>query len=151
MSDEKKSNREHSFDFELASIVGLEKAILLKNISYWVVENERRKDKQYFSNGRWWTEESLSSLAKKYPYMKRASIGRWMQELHDLGWISMVGTQGGKNKYSVGKVFILWNSGGDWEKELSKMRQLLTVPKSDRYRLKMRRSPSQNGTLTVPK
>lgn len=143
MSDEKKSNREHSFDFELASIVGLEKAILLKNISYWVVENERRKDKQYFSNGRWWTEESLSSLAKKYPYMKRASIGRWMQELHDLGWISMVGTQGGKNKYSVGKVFILWNSGGDWEKELSQNETVTNRPK-------MRQVSSQNETEPIP-
>ena len=143
MSDEKKSNREHSFDFELASIVGLEKAILLKNISYWVLENERRKDKCYFSNEMWWTEESLSSLAKKYPYMKRASIGRWMQELHDDGWIAMVGTKGGKNKYAPGKVFVLWNSGGDWQSELSQNETVQERPK-------MRQSASQNETVTIP-
>lgn len=86
----KKSNREHSFDVELASIVGLEKAILIKNISYWIEENKRRNETGSFANGIWWTEESLTSLAKKYPYFKRTSIGRWMQELHDLGWIRIV-------------------------------------------------------------
>lgn len=137
-----KSNREHSFDYELASIVGLEKAILLKNISYWIGENERRNQTQYLHHERWWTEESLTSLAEKYPYMKRASIGRWMQELHNAGWIRMIGISGGKNKYSTGKVFELWNDGGDWENELSQ-NEIVDYPK-------MRQSPSQNETPTVP-
>lgn len=139
-----KSNREHSFDFELAAIVGIEKAILLKNIDYWVKENERRKQTQYFSNEMWWTEESLSSLAAKYPYMKRASIGRWMSELHESGWVCMVGVSGTKNRYSVGRVFELWNENGDWQKELSQNETVVNRPK-------MRHQPSQNETPTVSK
>ncbi len=142
-----KSNREHAFDCELAEIVGIEKAILLKNISYWVAENERRKQTKYFSNGRWWTEESLTSLAKKYPYMRRASIGRWMNELAAHGWISMRGTSGGQNKYATGRVFDAWNAGLDWQAEMS------AKPSQNETgdRPKMRYLPSQNGTPTVPK
>lgn len=143
MSDINKSNREHSFDFELAKIVGLEKAILLKNISYWTSENKRRNQRQYFHHEKWWTEESLSSLAEKYPYMKRASIGRWMQELHDQGWICMIGSSGSRNKYSPGKVFDLWNADGDWQSELSQNETVKNHPK-------MRQSASQNETVSVP-
>jgi hypothetical protein len=78
---QQKSNREHSFDAELASLVGIEKAILLKNIDYWVGENERRKIDSSFAYGKWWTFESLTSLAKKYPYMKRGNLSRWFKEL----------------------------------------------------------------------
>ena len=139
-----KANREHSFDHELACIVGLEKSIILKNISFWVAENERRGQKKYFENGTWWTEESLTSLAKKYPYMKRASIGRWINELHNSGWILMVGSSGGKNRYSTSKVFQLWDAGLDWQSELSQNWIVLD-------RLKMRHQPSQNETPTVSK
>lgn len=139
-----KSNREHSFDVELACIVGLEKSILLKNIEYWILENERRKQTQYFSNGVWWTEESLRSLADKYPYMKRASIGRWMQELHAIGWINVIISEHGKNKYSMGEVFVLWNKNGDWK-------ALVSQNGTEKDRLKMGHLPSQNGTHTVSK
>lgn len=134
-----KSNREHSFDVELAQVVGLEKSLLLKNISYWVSENKRRGIDKYFTNDIWWTEESLTSLAAKYPYMKRTSIGRWMQELHQLEWIRVVGATGGKNKYAPGPVFELWDSGGDWQERLS---QNGTVQDCT----KMGRQLYQNGT-----
>ena len=46
-----KVNRDHSFDIELAVIVGIEKAILLKNFDYWVREDERRGS---WSRRAWW-------------------------------------------------------------------------------------------------
>jgi len=144
MATESKSNREHSFDVELAGIVGLEKSILLKNIDYWVAENERRKQNQYFANGNWWTEESLSSLAKKYPYMKKASIGRWMQELHFDGWITVVVSESGINRYAVGIVFKTWNGGGCWASELP-----LSQNETAKRYPNLRRQVSQNGTAAV--
>jgi len=143
MSETKKSNREHGFDYELATIVGIEKAILLKNISHWCEENQKFNRQQYHDNDMWWTQESLSSLARKYPYMKRASIARWMQELFDSGWIRLQQKAGGKSSYSTGKVFEAWNSGGDWQSILSQYE----TPKE---RPKMRQSASQNETVTVP-
>ena len=146
MKAESKSNREHSFDVELASIVGLEKSILLKNIEYWVLENERWKHEKYFLNGIWWTEESLTSLAKKYPYMKKASIGRWMQELQSDGWTVSVISQSGVCRYSVGNVFREWNIGGNWQ---------ALIPLSQNETAKrypnLIQEASQNETVAVPK
>ena len=112
---QQKSNRDHSFDSELASLVGIEKAILLKNISYWVDENERRKIESSFAYGKWWTFESLTSLAKKYPYMKRGNLSRWFKELKRDKWILMYNTTDGANMYTNGPVFNSWNLGQDWQ------------------------------------
>jgi len=112
---QQKSNREHSFDAELASLVGIEKAILLKNIDYWVGENERRKIDSSFAYGKWWTFESLTSLAKKYPYMKRGNLSRWFKELKESKWIIMYSTTDGANMYRPGPVFTSWDLGQDWK------------------------------------
>ena len=112
---QQKSNREHSFDSELASLVGIEKAILLKNISYWVDENERKKLESSFAYGKWWTFESLTSLAKKYPYMKRGNLSRWFKELKQDKWILMFSTTDGANMYTPGPVFNSWNLGQDFK------------------------------------
>ena len=112
---QQKSNREHSFDAELASLVGIEKAILLKNIDYWVGENERRKIDSSFAYGKWWTFESLTSLAKKYPYMKRGNLSRWFKELKESKWIIMYSTTDGANMYRPGPVFTSWDLCQDWK------------------------------------
>lgn len=127
MSTYAKSNREHSFDTELAAIVGLEKAILLKNVSYWCEENERRNNSDFFQYGAWWTEESLNSLVAKYPYLKRPSISRWMSELRDSHWIRVMSILGGKNLYARGPVFLLWNTGGDWRTYINTLSQNETL------------------------
>jgi hypothetical protein len=119
MSQSTRSNREHSFDWELATIVGLEKAILLKNISYWCDENRRRGVSECFDGGIWWTSESLRSLAFKYPYFKKPSISRWMNELHAAGWIRMTGQIGGQNRYAPGEIFHQWDAGYDVRPTLS--------------------------------
>ena len=111
-----KSNREHAFDFELAEIVGIEKAILLKNFHYWTSENQRRKIISQFKNGIWWTAESLTSLAKKYKYMKRGNLSRWLHQLSEDKWLLMHGGEKGNNYYAPGPVFLAWDTDQDWQK-----------------------------------
>ncbi len=113
---ETKSNREHAFDIELATIHRIvEKAILLKNFDYWVTENERRKLDQFCVGGKYWTTESISSLHKKYPYMKKASLKRWVNELADIGWLEILKKQSDTSFYRPGKVYHLWANGQNWE------------------------------------
>ena len=143
-----KSDREHSFDIELATIVGLEKAILLKNIAYWCRENRRREIQLVENSEVYWTEESVRSLADKYPYFKRTSINRWMTELHNDGWLRVMGVLGGKNLYSPGPVFITWDAGGDWKNTQREVLSQNGTPPG----LSQNGTPlSQNGTPTVPK
>ena len=110
------SNREHSFDHELAGIVGIEKAILLKNFDYWCKENERRKASSMQKHGTWWTSESLNSLARKYTYMKRGNLSRWIHQLNEDRWVLLHSGEKGNNFYAPGPVFKAWDSGEDWER-----------------------------------
>jgi hypothetical protein len=113
MAEAKKDNREHSFDFELAEIVGLEKAILLKNVSYWCEENARKRAKPYFKNGHYWTSESLRSLAEKYRYFKRPSISRWIKEMEAADLLIVNRATAEVNYYRTGPVYDRWRNGED--------------------------------------
>lgn len=136
-----KVNREHSFDAELAEIHGIEKAILLKNFDYWVRENERKQVEAFLMGGKYWTAESASSLAKKYKYMAKSSLKRWVNELKDIGWLDIVKRQSDVSFYRPGKVFELWNTGQEWE-----LAQNEPTPKKD-YRPILSQSLGQNGPI----
>lgn len=82
-----RSSITHSFDWRLACEVGVEKAILIGNIEYWVADNERQKKASHFHEGEYWTYWTADELAAKYPYMKAPSIYRWLRELKADGWV----------------------------------------------------------------
>ena len=146
-----KVNRDHSFDIELAVIVGIEKAILLKNFDYWVRENERRGNGEYYQDGFWWTAESLNGLVKKYPYFKRSSLSRWVNELAADCWLIIAAAEREVNYYRPGLVFLLWNTGEDWETELQQVRLALSQNGIGQKACpKMVQELSQNGTAPVP-
>lgn len=146
-----RSNREHSFDWELAVIVGLEKAILLKNISYWCEENRRRAALEYFQHGTWWTRESLKTLARKYPYFTMPSISRWMNQLCAAGWVRMFGQSGGTNFYAPGAAFDAWNLGEDWKALTSSDLRIPSQNENPIDLLKTRTPVSQNEKVGVLK
>jgi len=146
-----RSNREHSFDWELAVIVGHEKAILLKNIAYWCEENQRRGLVDYFQHGQWWARESLKSLSRKYPYFTMPSISRWVNQLCDDRWVRMFGQSGGTNFYAPGEVFIAWNSGADWKALVNSRLQGGSQNENPVDLLKMRTPVSQNEKVGVLK
>jgi DNA-binding PadR family transcriptional regulator len=76
---------EHSFNIKLAELVGIEKAILLKNIHWWIVKNA--KNHKNFRDGRYWTYNSSKAFGELFPYMSEGSIRRWLIELEDENWI----------------------------------------------------------------
>ncbi|UHG93297.1 hypothetical protein [Spirosoma oryzicola] len=77
----------HSFDAALAIEIGVEKAILVGNINFWITENEKRKSDTHFHKGEYWTYDTAKGLAEKYPYLNEKSIARWIGQLTESGWI----------------------------------------------------------------
>jgi uncharacterized phage protein (TIGR02220 family) len=146
-----KSNREHSFDFELAGIVGVEKAILLKNFRHWVEDNQRNKRKPYLHHDKYWTSESLGSLAAKYPYMQRTTIGRWVNELAESGWLTILKAEGEVNFYRPGQVFDLWEVDQNWQGLLKKIAFQLEAKGDEKAVKRVALMLSQNGTVPVSK
>lgn len=75
----------HSFNIHLAAKVGIEKAILLKELYGWCHMNLQNKRNIHYGTA--WTYNSSKALGEKFNYMNERSIRRWMEELQKDGWI----------------------------------------------------------------
>mgnify|MGYP003434081744 CR=1 FL=1 len=81
-----KEVNDHSFSVNVASQIGLEKSILLKEIYGWVKHNwDNQKN---IHHGVAWTYNSAKAYAEKFPYFSERSIGRWLSDLEDAGFLS---------------------------------------------------------------
>lgn len=74
---------EHSFDIELASQYGIEEAILLKNIQFWIAKN--KANNKHFYEGKYWTYNSMAAFAELFPYMTENQIKYAIGKLVDNG------------------------------------------------------------------
>lgn len=69
----------HSFNTDLAEKFGIEKAILLDHICYWIAENERNEVN--FIDGKTWVFNTAKALNEKFHYMSQRSLARYLDEL----------------------------------------------------------------------
>ncbi|MFT8352351.1 hypothetical protein [Clostridium saccharoperbutylacetonicum] len=75
----------HSFNVEIAMEYGIEEAIILENLLFWLEKNQANK--RHIKDGQVWTYNSQTALAELFPYMNRSKIQRVMIKLEDLGLI----------------------------------------------------------------
>jgi len=78
-------NDKHSFYIDTAKEVGIEKAIILKELSS-IVEYKENNEID-ICEGKGYAYYSSVALSKKFPYMNASSIRRWMIELERDGYI----------------------------------------------------------------
>lgn len=72
---------EHSFDVEIAKEYGVNCAIILKNIYFWVEHN--RANGKHFYDGRYWTYNSVRAYSELFPYMGDKQIRNALKTLED--------------------------------------------------------------------
>ena len=75
----------HSFDIDLAKIYGVNEAILLNNITFWVMKN--KANKQNYFEGRYWTFNTVKAYSELFPYFSVSTIKRALKHLKDEGVI----------------------------------------------------------------
>lgn len=75
----------HSFNIHIACLVGIEKAILLKDLYGWCHLN--LSNNKNIHSDRPWTYNSVKAFGDKYPYLKPRTIGVYLDELERDGWI----------------------------------------------------------------
>lgn len=75
----------HSFDPEIAALVGVNSAILYQNLCYWIEKNEANGHN--FKEGRYWTYNSIAAFAKLFPYFSEKQIRTALDKLLDAGLI----------------------------------------------------------------
>jgi hypothetical protein len=75
----------HSFDVECAKVIGVDCAIVLASIAWWVGHN--KANRRNFRNGRHWTYNSAKAWSELLPYFTPKQIRRILEELESAGLI----------------------------------------------------------------
>jgi len=74
---------EYSFNIHIASVYGLEEAIMIKNFQFWIIKNQANGKHDH--NGSYWTYNSVGSFEKVFPFWSKSQLSRILKSLIDQG------------------------------------------------------------------
>ena len=75
----------HACSVDLAKEIGLERAMMLHQFSYWVNINEANK--RNFHDGKYWTYNSFNALQELFPYWSISTVKRLVASLLKDGYL----------------------------------------------------------------
>lgn len=75
------------FDENIAVELGVECAIILKNIEFWVKTNRANGEERHYHDGKWWTYNTAGSYAKLFPWWSERNVYRFLKKLEEAGYI----------------------------------------------------------------
>ena len=78
-------NEAHAFVVEDAIKYGLDKAILLQHIRFWINQNKSKDTHNH--DGKVWMYQSAADMVRHYPYWSRQKISRLLRDMEDEGLI----------------------------------------------------------------
>lgn len=71
----------------LAAMLGIDEAIILQQVQYWLNINEEGQKDDHFIDGRWWCWNTAKKWQKQFPWMSIATINRAISKLEKLGML----------------------------------------------------------------
>lgn len=75
----------YSFDSRIAEIYGVDEAVFLHNLYWWIAKNEANG--RHHRDGRTWTYNSTKAFVKLFPFWNESQIRRIIDKLHKNGAI----------------------------------------------------------------
>jgi hypothetical protein len=72
---------------KLVMAIGLNEAIIIQQIHYWIKLNERAKSEQHNRDGRWWVYNTAKDWQENFPWMSLNTVRRALKRLRDLGLV----------------------------------------------------------------
>ena len=75
----------HCFDIDIAQQYGVNCAVLLENLRYWIEKN--RANNKNFHDGYYWTYNSVKAFAELFPYISPRQISTALNKLEESGLI----------------------------------------------------------------
>lgn len=75
----------HSFDPDVAKLVGINAAVIFQNILWWTEKNAANGKHEY--EGRFWTYSSVSAFEALFPYLTAKQIRLALDKLEDAGFL----------------------------------------------------------------
>lgn len=124
------------YNSELAQIVGLENAIFIQDIAYWLDYN--KSSGSAFEDGRYWSYSTLSAICERHPYWTKRQVERIIKNCRENGWIIV--SNFNKSKYDRTN----WYSLGD------KILEFIGVDKEGNQFHELENSISPNGEMSFP-
>ena len=121
---------------KLAEAIGLNEAIVIQQIHYWLITFQEANKEEHFRDGRWWIYNSKKEWKDNFPWWSENTIWRSLIALREMG---LVITSDEYNKKEYDKT--LWYSI-DYEKLNEIEEELITKMGTTRY---------QNGNDPLPK
>tara|TARA_B100000315_G_C14309258_1_gene465538 strand:+ start:81 stop:467 length:387 start_codon:yes stop_codon:yes gene_type:complete len=103
----KKTNR-HFFFPEVAEAIGVDEAIMLNHLIFWIVVNKKSNQTKHL--GRTWTYNSVVDFKPYFPYWSTSQIRRILKSLVDKGII--IEGNFNKSKYDKTKWYALNDEKG---------------------------------------
>ena len=97
----------HFFNPNIAEEYGVNSAILLQNIAFWIEKNQAN-DKNYIE-GYYWTYSSIKAFQELFPYLTARAISTALQKLED-GGIIITGNHN-KSAYDRTKWYAITEKG----------------------------------------
>ena len=73
------------FNVGIAKCVGVEGAVMINNIQYWIIKN--KANEKHFYEGKYWTYNSLEAFTKLFPFWSKRQIERILNNLKKEGYI----------------------------------------------------------------
>ena len=93
MSDNNTKTKRHFFLTEIAEILGVNEAIMLNHLIYWIASNSMNGTNHF--DGRYWTYNSAEQFTIYFPYWTTGQIRRILKSLVNHGVI----IEGNYNKH----------------------------------------------------
>jgi len=75
----------HSFDIEVAKELGINCAVLLDNLFFWIKKN--KANGKHFYDGYYWTYNSVKAFSDLFPYMTERGISYALTKLEEQEYI----------------------------------------------------------------
>lgn len=69
----------HHFNTEIACTYGVEAAVVLQNLAFWIQKNAANE--KHFYDGKYWTYNSRGAFQKLFPYLSKDQIRRTIERL----------------------------------------------------------------------
>lgn len=73
----------YTFDTDIAQRFGINEAILIQNLVYWIRKNEAND--KHFHDGRYWTYNSAEAFAQLFPFWTVNQVRRLLSRLTEIG------------------------------------------------------------------
>ena len=130
---------EYSFDIMIAQKLGVNEAIIIRNIQFWIDKN-KANNKHYY-DGRYWTYNSISAFCEIFPFWTRDQIRYILKKLTE----KEILISGNFNKNPYDKT--LWYSLN--EEKLAELEELGSGEKLPNPSVEIPISNNQNSNLDV--